>query len=103
LPRKQFEGPFDLIGEVLSPSNRDDDLEDKRPAYREAGVQEIWLIDLANEEVLVDRRLKKGYRTSRLQNGRVLSHVLDGFWIDAGWLWSDPLPTLMDCLQEILK
>ena len=37
LPAKQFEGAPDLVVEVLSPSNRDDDLEDKRPAYQEAG------------------------------------------------------------------
>jgi Uma2 family endonuclease len=103
LPRNQFESPFDLIGEVLSPSNRDDDLEDKRPAYRDAGVPEIWLIDLANEEILVDRRLKRGYRTTRVHTGRIASQVLDGFWIDADWLWTDPLPNEMDCLQEILK
>src|SRR5437867_1323499 len=37
---KQFEGAPNHVTEILSPTNRDDDLEDKRPAYRAAAVQE---------------------------------------------------------------
>src|SRR5262249_49023932 len=45
LPELQFEGAPDWLLEVLSASNRDDDLEDKRPAYRQARVGEMWFID----------------------------------------------------------
>ena len=45
---KQFEGAPDWLMEVLSPSNRDDDLEDKRPAYRDTKLEEIWFIDPEN-------------------------------------------------------
>jgi Uma2 family endonuclease len=45
LPEKEFELVPGLVIEVLSPSNRDYDLRDKRSAYREAGVREIWLVD----------------------------------------------------------
>ncbi len=53
---KEFEGAPDLVLEVLSPSNRDEDLEDKRPAYRQAKVGEIWFVDLENRQVLIDRK-----------------------------------------------
>ena len=100
---QQFEGAPDLALEVLSPSNRDYDLDDKRPAYREAGVGEIWLVDPDEREITVDRRRGAGYTTKTHRRGKVASRVVNGFWIDAGWLWVDPLPDVPDCLRAILK
>jgi hypothetical protein len=34
---------------------------------------------------------------------RVPSRALTGFWINASWLWSDPLPKLLPCLRRILR
>jgi Uma2 family endonuclease len=99
---KQFEGAPDLVLETLSPSNRDIDLDDKRPAYREAGVQEIWFVDPKNQQVIIDRKRGKRYREQVTATGRVSSDVLDGFWIDVDWLWADPLPRKVDCLRAIL-
>src|SRR5207302_1530291 len=97
LPKKQFEGPPDLVIEVLSPSNRSDDLDDKRPAYREAGVREMWFVDPDRQEIIVDRRRKKTYATSTLSKGQLLSIVVPGFWIETSWLWTQPLPRVMKC------
>jgi Uma2 family endonuclease len=69
LPCKRFEGAPDLVVEVLSPSNRHEDLQEKRPAYRKAGVQEIWLIDPEGQEVVVDRRVRKRYATDTVVEG----------------------------------
>jgi Uma2 family endonuclease len=101
-PEKEFEEAPDLVLEVLSPSNRDVDLEDKRPVYQEAGVKEIWLIDPDNQEVIVDRRRGQQYTTKVRHKGRLTSSVLSGFWLEASWLWADPLPNVMTCLREIL-
>jgi Uma2 family endonuclease len=98
----QFEGCPDWVIEVLSPSNRDEDLEEKRPAYREAGVRELWLVDPQQERVIVDRRRGRRYVTTTISSGRVTSAVLQGFWIEAAWLWAEPLPNIMTCLREIL-
>jgi Uma2 family endonuclease len=102
LPREQFNLVPDLMLEVLSPSTRDFDLDEKRPAYRRAGVSEIWIVDPEGQEIILDRRHGKRYATKSYTEGRVESAVLIGFWIDAGWLWSDPLPNDMECLQTIL-
>jgi Uma2 family endonuclease len=99
---QEFQGTPDLVLEVLSPSNRDEDLNDKRPAYREAGVKEIWLVDPENQEVIVDRRRRKRYTVETVANGRLESEVLEGFWIDVAWLWSDPPPLETECLDQIL-
>ncbi len=99
---REFNGVPELIGEVLSPSNRRHDLEVKRPVYREAGVREIWLIDPQRQQVSVDRRRGRRYTTTTRREGRLESKVLPGFWIDVGWLWQDELPDELDCLREIL-
>jgi Uma2 family endonuclease len=91
------------VVEVLSPSNRGDDLNDKRPAYREAGVGEIWFVDREYRQITVDRKREQGYAEDVVTQGEVHSTVLEGFWIDASWLWTEPLPNRMACLQEILS
>jgi Uma2 family endonuclease len=102
LPRKQFNSPPDLALEVLSPSNWEYDLDEKRTVYREAGVREIWFVDPVNEQVIVDRKRGKTYSTVTVTEGKVHSTVIAGFWIEAGWPWAEPLPSELDCLEEIL-
>jgi Uma2 family endonuclease len=99
---KEFEGAPDLVVEVLSPSNRADDLHDKRPIYRAAGVGEIWFIDPELQQVLVDRQHADGYTEEVVTVGKVSSHIMSGFWLHASWLWAEPLPNLSLCLQEML-
>jgi len=103
LSRKQFEGTPSMVVEVLSPSNRSEDLEDKRPAYQAAGVRELWFVDPDAEEIIIDRRRKKNYVTTHVSKGKLFSTVLTGFWIDTAWLWAHPLPSLSDCLRKISK
>ena len=100
---QEFEGVPDLILEVLSPSNRAYDLGQKRTAYREAGVPEIWLVDPLQEQILIDRKRRKSYATEVVTKGRATSTVLAGFWVDAAWLWADPPPKKRPCLRAILK
>jgi Uma2 family endonuclease len=102
LPKKQFEGAPNKIVEVLSPSNREEDLEDKRPAYREAEVGEIWFVDPDENQLIVDQRRGRTYTTTIVTTGRVISKVMRGFWVEAAWLWAEPLPDEWACLAKIL-
>jgi Uma2 family endonuclease len=102
LPAKQFAGAPDLVAEILSPSNRSEDLKDKRPAYQKAGVEEIWLVDPQRQEIYVDRRRKKYYETTTVTTERLESSALEGFWIDPAWLWADEPPDTLACLRELL-
>jgi Uma2 family endonuclease len=99
---KQFDGAPDLAVEILSASNREDDLIRKRPAYRQAGVREIWLVDPESKQVILDRRGNDGYEEEIVGEGMAASRVLEGFRINVSWLWSDPLPNLLSCFGEIL-
>lgn len=99
---KEYKGVPDLFIEVLSPSNRHYDLEEKRSYYREAGVKEMWFVDPQEQQIIVDRRRGRRYVTKTIRTSRVKSVVLKGFWIEAEWLWNDPLPNVMQCLRDIL-
>ena len=103
LPDEQFEETPDLVVEALSPSNRDYDLSDKRSAYREAKIKEIWFIDHENHEVIIDRRRGRGYVTTIASEGKIASSSVKGFWVRAEWLWAEQPPRLMRCLREIMR
>jgi Uma2 family endonuclease len=48
----------DIVIEVRSPSTWRYDLGPKRRAYEQAGVAELWFVDLDSETVIVNRRSK---------------------------------------------
>ncbi len=106
VPRRlptEFCGAPDLVVEVLTEPRRLHILESKRPAYREASVSEIWLVNPDREEIHIDRKRRTTYTTETVTTGRATSTVLTGFWVDSAWLWADPLPQLLRCLRAILK
>ena len=102
LPR-EYSGTPDLVIEVLSPSNRDEDLLGKRPVYRQSGAEEIWFVDLDNEEVLIDRKRKRRYMEEVITQGWVESRIVPGFRVGVVWLWHEPLLNRARCLKEILR
>jgi Uma2 family endonuclease len=100
---KEFEGVPDLVVEVLPSSNRRYDLQKKRLIYQEAGVGEIWFVDAAFWRVIADRRQAERYTEEVVTEGRLTSTAIAGFWINVSWLWTQPLPNRLSCLQEILQ
>jgi len=96
-----IEGAMDLVVEVLSRSTRRYDLYEKRPAYQEAGVPEIWMIDPERREFHVDFATEHGYESATLVAGRLESRVIDGFVLNVDWFWSDPLPVPRDCVDKM--
>jgi Uma2 family endonuclease len=93
----------DLVIEVLSPSNREYDLNEKRPIYQQHAVREIWMVDPDRRFVLLDRLTSgNAYETLKLSRGRIESGVLPGFWVSPSWLWESPRPPIARCLKRIL-
>ena len=103
LTRTRLEGPADFVIEIASDSDPRLDVREKLPRYREAGIEEIWLINPFEQIVLAEVKEPSGYASRRLTAGRLTSRVVPGFWIDIGWLWRDPLPSTLACLREILR
>jgi len=100
---KEFEGAPDLVVEVLSPSTRHEDLNQKRLAYHDAGVVEVWFVDFDNKRFIIDRKARNGYIEEVVSEGIVASAALEGFWMNVAWVWMQPLPNCLSCLQEILS
>ncbi len=50
---RRIRGVPDLIAEILSPSNPEQDTDTKRGAYARAGVPEYWIVRPATRDVLV--------------------------------------------------
>jgi Uma2 family endonuclease len=94
--------PAVLVVEVLSPSTRHHDLGLKAAIYQVAGIQDIWFVDGRDKVVVAHRREGDGYRVDRVAEGRLTCSALEGFWIEATWLWADPLPDPRRCLEAIL-
>jgi Uma2 family endonuclease len=98
----RLEGPADLVIEIASDSDPGLDVREKLPRYREAGIEEIWLVNHFEGTLRTDTKTPSGYDTRTFAEGRLASVVIPGFWIEASWLWGDPLPSSMACLREIL-
>ena len=102
LTRTHLEGPADLVIEIASDSDPRLVVREKLPRYREAGIEEIWLVNPFERIVLAAAKESTGYVSQRLDADRLISRVVPGFWIDVGWLWREPLPSTAACLREIL-
>ncbi len=97
---KEVDGAPDLAIEILSESTRYYDSNEKRMAYREMAIPEIWLVDLDQQVVLVERR-SHDYRSEIIHEGWVISEAVPGFRIRAEWLWQEPLPSVLECWEAI--
>jgi Uma2 family endonuclease len=94
----RVKGPMDLAIEVLSKSTRDYDLGDKRMAYRDGRVPEIWLIDPESSQVHLDFLEGGEYRSQTLKTGKFSSRVVADLPVEVAWFWATPLPDPLACL-----
>ncbi|MGM0490909.1 MAG: Uma2 family endonuclease [Planctomycetota bacterium] len=90
-----------LIVEVASTSTRRLDLETKPDEYRALGVPEYWVVDRATQTVYHHRLEAGTYRVQQRRKGRLASTVLNGFFVEVEWLWQEPLPSEIECLQKL--
>ncbi len=74
LKEKELEGAVDMVVEILSEWTRDYDLREKRQVYQEA------------------------YTTKTTTSGRLESNAMQGFFVQAEWLWQEILPDPFFCL-----
>jgi Uma2 family endonuclease len=80
----------DLVVEFVSPDSVIRDWHEKYIEYETAGVREYWIVDQQQKRAAAftlgdDRR----YQLIELQDGKLFSRVLDGFWIKPEWFWQD--------------
>jgi Uma2 family endonuclease len=103
MTKQRLEGPADFVIEIASESDPRLDRREKLPRYREAGIEEIWLVDPFEQHVRCERKTGDAYESAVLSLGRLASSVVAGFWIDVDWLWLDELPAPLACLSQMLE
>jgi Uma2 family endonuclease len=74
LGRHRLDGPADLVIEIASDSDPGLDVREKLPRYREAGIEEIWLLNPFERTLRVETKDPTGYTSRTLASGRS-SHV----------------------------
>ncbi len=102
LKKNYFDGPADLVVEIISPESRVRDRGEKFYEYEQGGVREYWLIDPQRKQAEFYQLGEEGiYHTAFVgSEGIYHSVVLKGLWIKVEWLWQEPLPPLLDVLRE---
>lgn len=102
LKRFFFNGPADLVIEVISTESRSRDRGEKFYEYEEGGVREYWLIDPQRKQAEFYQRGDSGFyqAISADELGVYHSQVMPGLWIKVDWLWQEPLPQLLSVLKE---
>lgn len=102
ITKRRLEGPADMAIEIVSESDPGLDEREKLPRYRQAEIEEIWIVDHLKRRILVETKGPAGYESRTLTAGRLESKVVPGFWIEVDWLWKEELPSTSVCLREIL-
>ncbi len=100
---RRLEGPADMVIEIASDSDPRLDVREKLPRYRQAGIDEIWIVDPFANGIRVEAKVATGYVAKTISAGRLESVLIPGFWIEASWLWQEDLPSTLKCLREILR
>ncbi len=98
-----FDGPADLVVEIISPESIKRDWEDKFAEYQSGGVAEFWLIDPVTQQVNFFRRDAGGRFQTVLPGSDGIYHSsgLSGFWLRVDWLWQSPSPPTSAVRKEL--
>lgn len=98
ISQKYIEGCPPFVLEILSPTTKKYDLGEKLEKYFRYGVKEYWVVE-PNEEWLRVYLSKTKYK--QYNSGKVISNIIDGFWINVEWLWE--MPSENECLVKIYE
>jgi len=83
---KKIKGSPDLIVEILSPSTRSRDLDEKRASYEANGVREYWIVD-PDEHEMTQLVLADGKYAEREHDAVVRLSILEQVAVDFGEVW----------------
>lgn len=102
LQRNHFDGPGDLVIEIVSTDSVQRDYEDKFKEYQSGGVPEYWLIDPLSQQVSFFQRDADGLfqKIAPKSDGIYYSAGLPGFWVREEWFWQSPAPSMPAMRKE---
>ena len=80
-------GAPDWVLEIRSRANYSAEWRSLEIDYRSIGVAELWLVDPQAQVARVARRRDGEYETFEQSAGALYSSAIDGFWVEASWLF----------------
>ena len=103
---KRFDGPPDLVVEIISPASLTLDRVTKFSEYESAGVGEYWIIDPRRYQQQADFYVRDAeglFAPAPIDtNGVYASHMIPGFRLHVPWLWQTPFPNPQRALADML-
>ncbi len=96
-----FDGTPDIVIEILSPSNRDDDLNTKLPKYLALGIPEVWIIDPEDSTLTIHQTGQDPVIFSKPES-LVGSKIFPEIQFRLNWLWDEDMNPI-DALKQLLK
>lgn len=96
-------GAPDLVIELVSPNDRPSDVISLETDYRSVGVSEIVFINQSKRSVVVLRKRDGRYEDHTLTSGTLHLETVDGFEIEAEWLWQEPRPDELGTVTRLLS
>jgi len=99
--RTYFNGPADLIVEVVSPDSQSRDRREKYLEYEANGVREYWIIDPLSQQAEFYLLRDGKYVAMEVNQGVIRSLTLPGFWLQVDWLWQRPLPNPLETAKKL--
>ena len=106
IDNKRFNGPPDLVVEIISPASLTLDRVTKFSEYESAGVGEYWIIDPRRYQQQADFYVRDAeglFAPAPIDtNGVYASHMIPGFRLHVPWLWQTPFPNPQRALADML-
>ncbi len=98
-----FEGPPDMVLEIVSPESMARDWRDKYRDYEAAGVPEYWIIDPMSQRADLYVLTGGKYRQLVAHEGWLHSTAVSGFCLKTEWFWPATRPKCQQALDEIAR
>ena len=99
LTETYLNGPAPMVVEILSKSNRKEDLDRKLPQYLSHGVKEVWIVDYLNKDVSI--HWQDGFRDFS-KDEWVESKIIPEFKVKTEWLWNAKDVSAWKAVKEIV-
>lgn len=96
-----YNGPADLIVEILSPGTKELDLDKKLPKFLKAGVKEVWIVDPEKKGLTIHHKNDKKDYPNPKSDDIVISSILPDFKFKVKWLWDREKYTVIDVFKEV--
>ena len=101
--RTFIDGPCDIAIEVISDDSPRRDRAVKFAEYAAAGVREYWLIDSREGRTSATFYALVGgeFQPLPVVDGVYRPAVLEGFWLNTEWLWTEPRDSLAAIIEVV--